>query len=90
MLKLYPLHADVVMPNPVHIRVRPGVPLAYRPGLYRAEPKEMEHRATALCSLQGRQECLPYLQAGMPVATCLSLLSLRVSGAEALILWQLL
>ena len=34
MLKLYPLHADVVMPNPVHIRVRPGVPLAYRPGLY--------------------------------------------------------
>ena len=29
----------------------------------------MEHRATALCSLQGRQECLPYLQARMPVAT---------------------
>ena len=25
----------------------------------------MEHRATALCSLGGRQECLPYL----PVAT---------------------
>ena len=23
----------------------------------------MEHRATGLCSLQGRQECLPYLNA---------------------------
>ena len=28
----------------------------------------MEHRATALCSLQGRQECLPYLR---PVASWL-------------------
>ena len=28
----------------------------------RADPEEMEHRATALCSLGGRQECLPYLR----------------------------
>ena len=28
--------------------------------------EEIEHRATALYSLQGRQECLPYL---MPAAT---------------------
>ena len=27
----------------------------------RAEGR-MEHRTTALCSLQGRQECLPYLR----------------------------
>ena len=31
--------------------------------------REMEHRPTGLYSLQGRQECLPYLQARMPVAT---------------------
>ena len=31
---------------------------------------KQEHRATALCSLQGRQECLPYLMPALP--ECLS------------------
>ena len=44
---------------------------ALRPGSARQTWREMEHRATALCSLLGRQECLPYLRQEcllMPVA----------------------
>ena len=35
---------------------------ALRPGSARQTWRGMEHRATALCSLLGRQECLPYLR----------------------------
>ena len=48
------------------LRVRWGRRRKKRTGL-----EEMEHRTTALCSLQGRQECLPYLQARMAVTTWL-------------------